>query len=116
SYVLLSIVTVILLLSMVAFIIYVQSVDIPPYLRWLLGLVVFAALVTLVMGFLTGRRLIVKIREITRLAEAVSGGQYTFRAPLQPDDEMGVVAATFNRLAEEIATKVETITEEEAQF
>ncbi len=73
--------------------------------HWVLGLLAGTAALLLggVWGFL--RRIIHPVLNVTRAAEAFGRGDFSVRAPVVHDDELGVLARTFNNMAGDIADR-----------
>jgi two-component system phosphate regulon sensor histidine kinase PhoR len=71
----------------------------------LLALAAAGALVTYVLA----RRMTAPLKEIGVVAEAIAGGDYSRRAPSMSADETGALGRAMNRMAEELATRVEKL-------
>lgn len=61
-----------------------------------------AALLTLVLGWIFGNRLSGALRRLTSAVEAVSDGELKQHVVVKSRDEVGVLAAAFNRMSDEI--------------
>jgi len=67
------------------------------YLIWAsLGAVVLAV----VLSFLLMRRVLGPLRQMTRITQAISSGDYSVEVPFSSRDEVGQLAYAFNRMAE----------------
>lgn len=75
-----------------------------------------ALLVSLGLGLIVVRRINRPIAEMTRVAEELRAGVYTRRVRSRTDDELGVLADTLNRLGEEIARRIATISEDRTRL
>jgi two-component system NtrC family sensor kinase len=62
-----------------------------------------AALVALLVAFGFARRLTAALERLTGAARAVGAGQLDARVAVHSDDEVGMLARTFNRMGEELA-------------
>jgi two-component system phosphate regulon sensor histidine kinase PhoR len=56
------------------------------------------------------------LREIRTVAEAISGGDFTRKAPLGAADEVGSVAAAINRMAEELSVRLQRLEAERGKL
>jgi len=70
------------------------------------GLSSFAALL---LGFLFARRVTGPLREMTRAAIAVAGGDYAHEFEIRSGDEIGTLGRAFNTMIEQLRSRVETI-------
>jgi len=61
----------------------------------------------LLLAFLLSRTLTRPIRELTAATRAVSAGQLTQKVPIRSRDELGELAASFNRMNAELARSIE---------
>jgi signal transduction histidine kinase len=61
-----------------------------------------ALLVAVMVGLLVSRRLVAPLRELTGVADRMSGGDLSTRAPVRGRDEIGQLAGQFNRMAERL--------------
>jgi signal transduction histidine kinase len=73
---------------------------------YILGGIVVIAL-ALLLAFLLSRTLTRPIRELTAATRAVSAGQLTQEVPVRSRDELGELAASFNRMNAELARSTE---------
>ncbi|MDA0840422.1 MAG: ATP-binding protein [Planctomycetota bacterium] len=82
--------------------------------------IVFGALAglltALVFGLIVTQRITRPIREMTEIAEDLRLGKYDHRALNVPNDEIGVLGDTLNRLGEEITSQVDALSREQAQL
>ena len=67
----------------------------------LTGVGVLAAAVAIPLGFLLVRRIISPIEQVSRAMLRFSGGDFDVRSPIQGHDEIGRLALSFNRMADE---------------
>jgi signal transduction histidine kinase len=63
-----------------------------------------AALVALLLGIVLSRSLTHPLRDLTAAAEAVARGELGIETPVRAQDELGRLAATFNRMSADLAT------------
>lgn len=70
-----------------------------------------AAAVSLVVGFLVGRRMSQRLRRIRMAARAVSLGDYNVRLPAVVPDEVGLLTADFGAMRETQRREIERLTE-----
>ncbi len=73
-------------------------------------------LAALLVGALVARRLTAPIAEMTRVAGAMRAGDYGQRYRPRADDEIGILADTLNQLGTEMARRIATISQDEAQL
>jgi two-component system phosphate regulon sensor histidine kinase PhoR len=71
-----------------------------------------ALFVTLGIGLLVARMITKPLREMTSLAKDITSGDFTRKINIRSKDEIGQLAQTFNQMAEELKTKIQTITED----
>jgi len=69
---------------------------------FIVALVIVAGLATLVIVIVTTTRLLRPLSQLTRFAEDISRGEWDRRVPIERADEIGALAAAFNRMAEEL--------------
>ncbi|MBN1450048.1 MAG: HAMP domain-containing protein [Anaerolineales bacterium] len=62
-----------------------------------------ASLVALLLGVFLSRTLTRPIRELTEATQAVAGGNLGLQVPLRSKDEMGELAASFNKMSSDLA-------------
>ena len=62
----------------------------------------FAGLIALVIALFFAWRLIAPIRELTRAAQTLAGGDLTHRVPVKGKDEMAQLGTAFNQMAESL--------------
>ena len=70
----------------------------------------------LVAGLLAARRLILPIRRITADAVAFGGGDLAHRSTVRSPAEMGVLAKSFNRMADDMAARTASLATSEARY
>lgn len=73
-------------------------------------------LVALAAGLVVAQRITSPVAEMTAVAEALGQGEYDRRVESQPSDEIGVLGATLNRLADELTRRLATLAQERAQL
>jgi two-component system OmpR family sensor kinase len=61
-----------------------------------------ALLLAILVGLLVSRRLVAPLRELTGVADRMSGGELSTRAPVRGGDEIGQLAGQFNEMAERL--------------
>ena len=66
-------------------------------------------LVGILAAFVAARRFTRPVRELTAVATRVGAGDLSARAPVRSDDEVGLLAVTFNRMTEELTTAQRTL-------
>jgi signal transduction histidine kinase len=66
-----------------------------------------AILVALVLGIVLARTLTRPVRELTAATHALAGGQVQPQVPVRSRDELGELAASFNRMSADLARAVE---------
>ena len=79
-------------------------------LAGLVALVLSVPLLLWVTGWQAGR-----VRSIARAADHVGEGDFSVRAPERPDDELGRLGAGINRMAAELAARIESLARERDQ-
>jgi HAMP domain-containing protein len=67
------------------------------------GLTVFAAMVCFVIVLIATDRLLRPLGQLAEFAEGISRGEWTHRVPETSDDEIGALAASFNRMADDLS-------------
>ncbi|HLB76215.1 MAG TPA: HD domain-containing phosphohydrolase, partial [Candidatus Dormibacteraeota bacterium] len=81
-------------------------------LRWLMVLVfAAAALMTLLFGTLVARRITRPVEHLVRSTAAVSAGDLSHRAPVETQDEIGLLAESFNAMAANLEQKTTELEE-----
>ncbi len=85
------------------------------YKAMVLAFVVIAALGAAVMYFIA-REITHPLREIRLLADWISAGDFSRRAPLKAPDEIGHVASALNRMADELSTRMEKLRGERSKL
>lgn len=68
---------------------------------WIGGLA--AALIALVLGFILFRQIVAPVGAVTSAAQRIAAGQLDQRVPVQSQDEIGQLAASFNQMANALA-------------
>ncbi len=66
-------------------------------------------LIALFFGFILARHFIRPLLEMTRMAEAMAGGDFSRRLKIRRKDEIGRLAQAFNQMAEKSLDRIETI-------
>ncbi|HMK09359.1 MAG TPA: GAF domain-containing protein [Anaerolineales bacterium] len=67
------------------------------------GLIVFAAMVCLVIVLIATDRLLRPLGQLTEFADRISRGEWGQHVPEGGDDEIGALAASFNRMADDLS-------------
>jgi diguanylate cyclase (GGDEF)-like protein/PAS domain S-box-containing protein len=75
------------------------------------ALAVSALLIAMVSYWLTRN-----LNQLTRASERVAEGDFTVRLPVESNDEIGKLTASFNMMAEALRNRVEALAENEAKF
>jgi len=70
--------------------------------------------VSVVMSFLLAKTLLQPIIGMTKAAEAISEGDFSKKLAVESDDEIGILADTFNNMATQLKTTLEEIKKSEA--
>ena len=78
-------------------------------------LVVVMAAIAGVLGLLTVRKIIQPIQALTETADALAAGDLTPRAPVVSDDEIGILAGTFNHMARKLRDRIGTLEHQAAE-
>lgn len=77
---------------------------------------VVGIIVALLVGGWVARRTTVPIREMIEVAEAMRSGDYDRRVRTIPNNEIGLLGDTFNRLGQELTDRVTSLSREKAQL
>lgn len=77
--------------------------------RYLVFSVITALVPNLVLVALIVRSISRPVRRLTEAAVAVAGGAYGARVELQSNDEMGLLAASFNEMSRKMAADIESL-------
>jgi HAMP domain-containing protein len=67
------------------------------------ALIIVAAIVTVLVVALTTSRILRPLGNLTNFAERMSRGEWQHRVPEDRDDELGALAASFNRMADDLS-------------
>jgi HAMP domain-containing protein/putative methionine-R-sulfoxide reductase with GAF domain len=67
------------------------------------GLIVFAAMVCFVIVLIATDRLLRPLGQLTEFADRISHGEWGHRVPETRDDEIGALASSFNRMADDLS-------------
>src|SRR3990172_601961 len=67
-----------------------------------IGLIVIAALVSVVVVVFITNRMLRPLGTLSQLAERISHGDWAYRAPEDRNDELGALATGFNRMADDL--------------
>ncbi len=70
----------------------------------------------LLLGLWMTRRITAPIREMTEVADALRGGDYSRRISVLPENELGGLGATLNRLAGELTRRIQAISRDDVQL
>jgi HAMP domain-containing protein len=62
-----------------------------------------SAFLALLIVFLTSSRLLRPLQSLTEFAQRISQGDWQYRVPVDRDDEVGLLAHAFNRMAKELS-------------
>ncbi len=71
-----------------------------------------AAVLALLLGFVVANRITKPLREMAEVADAIASGDYDQRVRVDRHDEIGSLAATLNRMNDQLRDQVETITDD----
>ncbi len=61
------------------------------------------------LSFLFARRIIEPLQALTEAAEAIAAGDLTVRPQIPSDDELGILAGTFNNMARQLRDRIGTL-------
>ena len=75
----------------------------------LLALQAVAFVAGVAASYFAARRFARPIRDLTEVATRIGTGDLSVRAPVRSDDEIGLLAETFNRMTEELASAQRTL-------
>jgi HAMP domain-containing protein/putative methionine-R-sulfoxide reductase with GAF domain len=67
------------------------------------GLVVFAAMLSFVIVLIASDRLMRPLGQLADFADRISRGEWGHRVPEKSDDEIGALASSFNRMADDLS-------------
>ncbi len=70
---------------------------------------IIAIIFTLISGYFISRSLISPISEMKEVAQAISEGDFSKRAKIRSDDELGVLAKALNGMADELQIKMNSL-------
>ncbi|MDE6995527.1 MAG: HAMP domain-containing histidine kinase [Lachnospiraceae bacterium] len=76
------------------------------------GICAGVSLLAALLAFAAVRRSLSPLRELQRAARDISGGRLERRADVRTRDEIGMLAVSFNEMAERIEEQVETLSQE----
>jgi len=82
--------------------------------RVLLIAAIVTTLVAAISAVIIAERTILPVRQLTRVSERLARGDLSARLLLSSHDEVGVLARTFNRMADQLQDKVTHLAEEES--
>ncbi len=87
------------------------------YLQQILFFALAAAfLLALLMSYSFSRRLTRSLNQLMEIARKLSRGEFGERVEIKTGDEITELAALFNQMAQELETKINTLSEEQAQL
>lgn len=69
-----------------------------------------------VFGVLLSNRITHEMKDLVEAAEKISGGDLSYRIPVQRSDEFGVLGNSFNNMVERLESTVETLKESEEKY
>ena len=75
-----------------------------------------AVAISLLLSVFVARQIVLPINQIREVAESMRAGQYRKKVTRLPDDEIGLLGATFNDLGKELTNKISTLSHEEAKL
>ena len=70
----------------------------------------------LLIGFWIARKIIIPIEQMVEVAESLRKGDYSKRVRTLPNDELGLLGVTLNRMSEELTRRLATISQERIQM
>jgi nitrate/nitrite-specific signal transduction histidine kinase len=77
--------------------------DINALTPFFIALFLGSGLLALIIVFLTSSRLLRPLQSLTEFAQRISQGDWQYRVPVDRDDEVGLLAHAFNRMAKELS-------------
>jgi two-component system phosphate regulon sensor histidine kinase PhoR len=77
---------------------------------------VVAAVFALGIGLVVARRVTARLASVTEAAELIAGGSYGRRVDSVSQDEIGMLASAFNRMAAQLEERVQTISEDRTKL
>jgi len=80
--------------------------DLAPFMAIL---IVVAAIITLSVAFLVTNRMLQPLTSLAEFANRISHGEWLYRVPEDRQDELGALAASLNRMAEELGTLYQSL-------
>ena len=84
--------------------------------RVILAGALLAAVVALGIGLLVARKTTKPLRDMAGLARNIASGDFGGKIKVHSNDEIGKLAHAFNQMAEELKTKIQTITDDRNQM
>ncbi len=81
------------------------------FLSNIVGVILF-----LLIGFWIARKIIIPIEQMVDVAESLRKGDYSKRVRTLPNDELGLLGVTLNRMSEELTRRLATISQERIQM
>lgn len=76
--------------------------------------VIVGLAISVALSFILSKTLLQPIIDMTKAAEAMAGGDFSRRLVVESDDEIGILADTFNNMAFQLKTTLEEIKKSEA--
>lgn len=84
--------------------------------RLLIVSLLFAFVLTIIIGFIVSVFISKPIREISQTAKGIAGGDFSKRITISTKDEIGELAKVFNYMSEQIRLKIEEVTLSRSRF
>jgi two-component system phosphate regulon sensor histidine kinase PhoR len=75
-----------------------------------------AAVIALMIGLFVARRVTRPLASMTAVAEALAIGSYDERVVRDTNDEVGILAGSFNRMADQLQERLQTISEDRSKL
>jgi two-component system sensor histidine kinase VicK len=75
--------------------------------------VVVGLVISVVLSFILSKTLLQPIIGMTKAAEAMAGGDFSRKLDVESEDEIGILADTFNNMAYQLKTTLEEIKKSE---
>ena len=79
------------------------------YAPFMIGLVVLSVVISVFIVAYAGGRMLRPLRTLTEFSERISKGEWQHRVPEERNDELGTLAASLNRMAEELSGLYRTL-------
>ncbi len=85
-------------------------------MRNIAAITAFIVLAFVFAAFIFAGRIVRRLKRIATIADRFTGGDYMARIPVETEDEVGALSASFNTMASEIRQKIEAIEKSEEKL